>query len=157
MESLPPIARLLGALLLLLLCQAAGAVAGGTGAREQQIIDAVKLANGLEAEYWAHPDLYPTWESLYDHYRKGYSTTIAERMTEYTLMEDGDPATWEPDEVHVAGFDGDSAVAWFQTPPEFGEQGTWGFQSYMVVRLRQEDDRWIIYWATDSASPPPAP
>jgi hypothetical protein len=144
-------------LLLALTCCAGASAAGGVDAREQAIIAAVKLANGLEAEYWADPDAYPTWEALYAHYRKGYSAAIAERMTEYSLLEGGDAATWIPGEVHVAGFDGDSAVAWFRTPPEFGEHGSWGFEPFMVVRLRREGARWVIYWATDSATPPPAP
>jgi len=157
METLPRISRIAALLLLMVLCQAAAAIAADASTQEQAIIDAVKRANGLETEYWAHPDAYPTWEALYGHYRTGYSTTIAERMTDYTLTEEGDPATWVPEQVHVAGFDGDSAVAWFRTPPEFGEEGTWGFEPFMIVRLHREDGRWVIYWATDSATPPPAP
>lgn len=145
----------------ILLLLAAAASIGGAAAvaeeRDQAIIDAVRLANSLEGQYWAHPDAFPTWESLYAHYRKGYSATLAERMTEYTLSEDGDAATWVPDRVHVAGYDGNSAVAWFRTPPELGEDGVWGMQPFMVVRLRKEGERWVIYWATDSATPPPAP
>ena len=121
---------------------------------EQTIIDAVKLANALEGQYWDDPGAFRTREQLYAHYRKGYTAAIAERMTDYTLTQNGDAATWVPDEVHVVSIDEDSAVAWFRTPPAFAEHGSWGFQPFMVVRLRREEDRWVIDWATDSATPP---
>jgi len=139
-------------LLALVLFSVAGVMAEPVD--EQTIIDAVKLANALEGQYWDDPGAFRTREQLYAHYRKGYSAAIAERMTDYTLTQNGDAATWVPDEVHVVSIDEDSAVAWFRTPPAFAEHGSWGFQPFMVVRLRREEDRWVIDWATDSATPP---
>jgi hypothetical protein len=121
---------------------------------QQRIIAAVKLAYGLESEYWRNPAAYPTWDKLYAHYRRGFSASIAEEMTEYTLENDGDMATWIPEQVHVADYSAEFALAWFTTPDDFGEDGLWGFEPYMVVRLRRENDRWVVYWATDSSIPP---
>jgi hypothetical protein len=126
----------------------------GVEDQTQRIIAAVKLAYGLESEYWRNPSAYPTWKKLYAHYRKGFSASIAEEMTEFTLENDGDMATWIPEKVQVADYGADFALAWFTTPADFGEDGLWGFEPYMVVRLRREDDRWVIYWAADSSIPP---
>jgi hypothetical protein len=125
---------------------------------EQARVDAVKaaviMANSLERDYWEDPSAFSDWDAVYAHFRRGYSAEIAERMTRFTLDNDGDFATWVPDEVHVVEVTDSSALAYFDTPPEFGLDGLWGFEDYMVVRLRREDGRWIIDWATDSATPP---
>lgn len=119
------------------------------------IVAAVRLAYGLERAYWDNPRAWPTWERLYQHYRQGFSDDIARKMADFSLSGDGDLATWEPDAVHLADIDGDTAIAWFDTPAEFQDESGWGFERYMVVRLRRESDgRWVIHWGTDSASPP---
>lgn len=123
-------------------------------AAEQAIVDAVRRAYALEQQYWRDPLAFPSWDALYAHYRRGFSANIAEEMTEFTLSGDGDLATWIPDTVHVIAHDADTATAWFPTPPEYGLDGIWGFEPYMVVRLRREDGGWIIYWAGDSATLP---
>jgi hypothetical protein len=117
---------------------------------------AVIMANGLERSYWEDPSAFSGWDAVYAHFRRGYSAEIAERMTEFTLDNDGDMATWVPDEVQVVEVGERSALAYFDTPPEFGPNGLWGFAAYMVVRLTREDGRWVIDWATDSETPPPA-
>ena len=129
-------------------------VAAVPDAAEQQIIDAVVLAYSLEAGYWRNPKAYPTWDSLYAYYRRGFSPDIAERMTEFSLSNEGDMATWIPCQVHVVDHGPRFALAWFRTPEDFGEDSSWGFEPYMVVRLRREDGRWVVYWATDSSEPP---
>jgi hypothetical protein len=123
-------------------------------ARIQEVKAAVVMANSLERDYWEDPSAFSGWDAVYGHFRRGYSAEIAERMTEFTLNSDGDLATWVPDEVHVVEVDDSSALAYFDTPTEFGLDGLWGFERYMVVRLRREDRRWVIDWATDSATPP---
>lgn len=141
----------------MLLCTAAGGTsAPAEDAQTRRIADAVIQAYGLEAEYWRDPQRFGSWSELYAHYRRGFSADIAERMTEFTLANDGDMATWIPSEVRVAEHDGEFATAWFPTPGDFID-GPWGFQPYMVVRLRLEGDRWVIYWAADSAAPPTPP
>ncbi|MGD8206805.1 MAG: hypothetical protein PVH47_01880 [Thiohalocapsa sp.] len=114
-------------------------------------------AYALEREYWDRPQDFGTRDKLYAHYRQGFSAEIAERMTEFTLDNDGDMATWTPSDVHVVRSDDRSALAWFRTPDDFIE-GPWGFNPYMVVRLRRESDgdapRWVVDWATDAAQPP---
>lgn len=147
----------LGLVYLLLTIQSLMAIAAPAAA-EHPLTEAVKaaviMANGLERAYWENPSAFSGWDAVYAHFRRGYSKEIAERMTEFTLDNDGDLATWVPTEVHVAEVDNDSALAYFKTPPEFGLDGLWGFEAYMVVRLRRENGRWIIDWATDSATPP---
>lgn len=136
--------------------QAVGQAAGQSD--EQAIVDAVILANRLERDYWADPHAFPSWDSLFSHYRRGYSADIAERMTDYTLAGEGDLATWVPSDIHVVEHDADTALAYFPTPADFGAGSFWGFDAYMIVRLRREESkRWVIYWATDSAMVPPAP
>ncbi|MCF7991011.1 MAG: hypothetical protein K9M02_11270 [Thiohalocapsa sp.] len=127
--------------------------AGETDERER-IADAVRVAYGLERDYWQSPESYPDWESVYAHYRKGFSASLAEEMTEFTLDSDGNFATWVPDRVHVVDHGDEFALAWFRTAEDFGEEGLWDFEEYMVVRLRREGERWVVYWATDSAVPP---
>jgi hypothetical protein len=130
------------------------ALAAAPDAAEQQIIDAVVLAYSLEAGYWRDPNAYPTWDSLYGYYRRGFSADIAERMTEFSLSNEGDMATWIPSQVHVVDHGPRFALAWFRTPQDFGKDSPWGFEPYMVVRLRREDGRWVVYWAADGAEPP---
>lgn len=132
----------------------ASASAAGASDEAQRIAEAVRRAYGLERAYWESPQSYPTWEAVYAHYRKGFSASLAEEMTEYTLDNDGDFATWVPEQVHVVDYGDDFALAWFRTSDDFGEEGLWDFAEYMVVRLRREGERWVVYWATDSASPP---
>jgi len=143
---------------LVLVAQSVMSCAAEPAETEQQRIDDVKaaviMANGLEREYWDNPSAFPDWDAIYAHFRRGYSAEIAERMTAFTLDNDGDLATWVPNDVHVVEVDDNSALAYFDTPPDFGLDGLWGFEAYMVVRLRREDGRWIIDWATDSATPP---
>ncbi|MGB5735049.1 MAG: hypothetical protein WBM40_11480 [Thiohalocapsa sp.] len=121
------------------------------------IAEAVIHAYSLETEYWRDPERFSDWNALYDYYRLGFSASIAEDMTDFTLSNGGDMATWRPSEVHVVNSDSDFALAWFRTPDDV-IQSAWGFQPYMVVRLRRESgaggERWVIYWATDSARPP---
>jgi len=133
-----------------------GVAAASTAVAEikaQQIADAVIRAYRLEAAYWRDPQRFGTWEALYAHYRQGFSANIAEQLTEFTLGNDGDMATWVPPKVFVIDHDDAFALAWFRTPKAFID-GPWAFQPYMVVRLRLEEDRWVIYWATDSSTPP---
>jgi hypothetical protein len=142
-------------LLVLLGCSAFAADSDASVAEQRRrVIAAVKLAYGLEADYWRNPAARPTWDALYAHYRRGFSASIAEAMTEFTLDNDGDMATWIPEQVYVADFGTDFALAWFTTPDDFRDGGLWGFEPYMVVRLRIEDGRWVIYWAADSSTPP---
>ncbi len=128
-----------------------------TEADARRISDAVTQAYSLEHEYWRNPARFGDWESLYAHYRRGFSASIAGEMTDFTLGNAGDLATWIPSDVHVVHYDGDVALAWFRTPQDFIE-GAWSFQPYMVVRLRRESstdgERWIVDWATDSATQP---
>lgn len=122
---------------------------------ERVIIDAVRLAYGLEQAYWDAPERWPTWEQLNAHYRAGFSNELAQAMTDYSRAGSSDPATWVPDEVRVADINGNSALVWFTTPPEFGRDSPWGLEAYMVLRLRREDSgRWVVYWGTDNATPP---
>lgn len=124
-------------------------------AMEQAVIAAVRLAYGLERAYWEAPARWPTWDRLEAHYRQGFSSDLAQAMTDYSMGGDADPATWVPDKVHVASIDGDTATVWFPTPTDFGRDSAWGLEAYMVLRLRREaDGRWVVYWGTDSASPP---
>jgi hypothetical protein len=119
----------------------------------QEIANAVIRAYRLETAYWQDPRRYSTWQALYAHYRQGFSADIAEQMTAFTLGNDGDMATWVPAEVFVIKHDDAFALAWFRTPKDFTD-GPWALQPFMVVRLRLEQDRWVIDWATDSATPP---
>ncbi|MGB5835287.1 MAG: hypothetical protein WBG92_25325, partial [Thiohalocapsa sp.] len=119
----------------------ASASADAENAETRQIADAVIQAYSLEAEYWRDPRRFGSWDKLYAHYQRGFSPDIAEQMTEFTLDNDGDMATWVPQEVVISGHDGEFALAWFRTPRDFVD-GPWGFQRYMVVRLRREDCRW---------------
>ncbi len=149
-----------GTIGLLLLAHALSAVAAPPAHADAEaglaaeVRAAVIMANGLERAYWDNPSALSGWDAVYAHFRRGYSAEIAERMTAFTLDNDGDMATWVPDAVQVVEVDEDSALAYFNTPAEFGLDGLWGFEAYMVVRLRREAERWIIDWATDSAKPP---
>ena len=125
----------------------------GAPAGEQAVANAVIGAYSLETEYWRDPRRFRTWDELYAYYRQGFSDDIAEQMTEFTLEDGGDMATWVPSAVHVVDHGDAFALAWFATPTDF-RQGIWGFERYMVVRLRREDGRWVVYWAADSATPP---
>jgi hypothetical protein len=120
----------------------------------QSVIDAVRFAYGLEAEYWDNPAALPTAERLYAHYRQGFSPDLAAAMTAHTLASDGDLATWVPEQVFVAELGVNEALVWFPTPAAFGKSGLWELEDYMHLRLRRDGERWVVYWGMDRSAPP---
>lgn len=125
-----------------------------SGSPAQEVIAAVRFAYGLEDEYWQHPEAYPTWTDIYRHYRQGFGPDLAAAMTAHTLSGDGDRATWVPEQVFVAELGVNEALVWFPTPQAFGKGGLWGLEAYMVLRLRRDADRWVVYWGRDQSAPP---
>jgi hypothetical protein len=144
--------RALGLVLLLLLLPALAWCAPDDEVRA--VIDAVRFAYGLEAEYWRDPSAFSSYEQLYAHYRQGFSPELAAAMASHTLTSNGDPATWVPKRVQVAELSTTKALVWFITPAEFGKAGFWGLEDYMLLRLRRDGGRWVVYWGDDRSSPP---
>jgi hypothetical protein len=150
-----PVLPVVIALLLLDAAMSAGFEIG-EDAKTKQIAEAIIQAYSLEADYWRNPERYDSWQKLYDHYRLGFSAEIAEQLTEFTRTQDGDMATWTPYQVRIIEHDEDSALAWFPTPEDF-THGPWALRPYMMVRLRREQNRWVIHWAADQDTLPEQP
>jgi hypothetical protein len=119
-----------------------------------QVVAAVRFAYGLEAAYWQDPSAFPTRDAVYRHYRQGFSPALAEAMTSHTLSSNGNLATWIPEQVHVSELTPTFALVWFLTPPAFGDEGLWGLEDYMHLRLRRDGDRWVVYQGEDRPAPP---
>lgn len=130
------------------------AVAAQAGDRAEEVAAAVRFAYGLEAQVWQDPVRFRTRTDVYAHFRQGFSPELAEAMTEHVLTSDGDLATWVPADVHVVEVLPSFALVWFPTPPAFGEEGLWGLEDYMHLKLRREGDRWVIYEGADRSTPP---
>lgn len=122
--------------------------------RVQAVVDAVRFAFGLEAAYWENPTAFRTRDTVYAHFRRGFSPDLAEAMTTHVLGDDGDLATWVPDQVYVVELSASHALVWFPTPETFGRKGLWDLADYMHVRLRWDAGRWVVDWAEDRPAPP---
>ncbi len=149
-----PSARRFGPVLLLLLLLLPTLAWCGPNEEVREVIEATRFAYGLETDYWRDPSDFRSYEQLYAHYRQGFSPELAAAMAKHTLTSKGDPATWVPDRVQVAELDADKALVWFVTPVEFGKSGFWGLEDYMLLRLRRDGSRWVVYWGDDRSSPP---
>ena len=140
------------------LMAAAILMAGGVGcqshrqpvndAENAQIAAAIRQAHGLEAELFRSPSATIDRETVYRHFRRGFSHDLALRLTEHVWiggeigLRPGEPVMAVPEEITVTAVSDDRATAVFPTPPWMME--AWGFGRYTVVSMKREDGRWII-------------
>ena len=118
-------------------------------ADQQEVIDALKTAYGLEGVLFqrAGSDTISR-EQVYAHYRQGFSVELAQQLADYSWQPDShmlratDRALTVPDSVGVLELKQDRALVAWIPPTTFRKQ--WGAPRCLVDRLVREDARWIV-------------
>jgi hypothetical protein len=118
-------------------------------AEQQDVIDALKAAYGLEAALLQRGSSDTiAREAVYAHYRQGFGERLAQQLTNYSwqaeshMLRATDRALTIPDSVGVLELKEDRArVAWIP-PTTFRAQ--WGAPRCVVDQLVRDGGRWII-------------
>ena len=118
-------------------------------ADQQEVIDAVRTAYGLEGVLFqrAGSDTISR-EQVYAHYRQGFSVELAQQLADYSwqpeshMLRATDRALTVPDSVGVLELKQDRALVAWIPPTTFRQQ--WGAPRCLVDRLVREDGRWIV-------------
>ncbi len=117
-------------------------------ALKSEIVVAVKYALSLEERLFDHGLAFKSKKQVYEHYRQGFGTEIAKRLTEYSWAGSGHglrPGTRTmepPKKVEVSQIDDDEAIVFYKTPKWIREM--WGTEKFTVVKLKKEEGRWVI-------------
>jgi hypothetical protein len=116
--------------------------------RERLVIDALRLAYGLEQALYQRADSVTSWDQVYAHYRRGFSEPLARRLADYSWeAESGtlratDAAMAVPDSVGVLQLERKEAlVAWI---PRNDFRQRWELPRCIVDRLERQDDHWVV-------------
>lgn len=127
---------------------------------QTEIIETVLFANRLDEILWQRERDFDTKEKVLEHYRQCFSEELASMFTEYWWWDmkhrllPGDPLMAPPQNVHLGKYNGDKAVAYYETPEILRDPDTWGLERYMIVELHREEDRWIIVRAMNTDKEP---
>jgi hypothetical protein len=127
-------------------------------ALKQEVIAAVRYALGLEQRLLENPSDFRSRNQVYEHFRKGFSHEMAERLTRHSWADDGSGPRSRgrvmepPDTVHVSRIDASTATAFYETPKWIREM--WGRKSFTVIDLARDEGLWVVVRARGADNRP---
>jgi hypothetical protein len=117
--------------------------------REEEIINSVKFAFGLEKSLFKNERLIRSKKDVYNFYCRGFDEDIAKRLADYSWWEGYDrlrpteACLSVPENVHILGIGQNTARVYYKNSG--GYQNVWDSKKYSVVQLIRKKNRWIVY------------